>query len=208
MDFPKISPARWVCCLLAVVYVWTLPLLATYGFAEKGADSISNFIANAHATGAMAVCSFAPLQLLVEYQDMVIENLQHTYPRWIKITQRMFLFFYGMFLICTSTYVPVLHTISVACFGISFILHSITILKKVQPSKICTLILMVGIIAFASLPFVPGMWFWALECVGFTAMVIFTPCEISIAAAEYEDRMKTPVSRLLASNIINTHHIT
>lgn len=55
---------RLIFSLLGIIYVWSLPLLADIGFAQKNATSISGFIANPPATGGMAFVSFSPLVLI------------------------------------------------------------------------------------------------------------------------------------------------
>ena len=59
---------------VGVVYVWALPYLSYIGFAEPKSNSISAYIANPPATGAMSAISFIPLTLIWEYQDIIIEN--------------------------------------------------------------------------------------------------------------------------------------
>ena len=89
-----------------------------------------------------------------------------------------FQFFYGSFLICTEGYVPSwLHTTTVVLFGISYIIHAGMILKYVEPCKLACANLVVGIASFISLLFVKDMWFWAMESVGFTSLLLFTPIE-------------------------------
>ena len=62
----KPSNTRLFVSLFGILYVWLLPLLADIGFAVKGATSISGFIANPPATGAMAFISFLPLVLMLD----------------------------------------------------------------------------------------------------------------------------------------------
>ena len=66
----KLNLSRIISSGAIILYIWSLPYLARIGFAEKGATSISEFIANAHATGALAALSFTPLTLMWEYQDI------------------------------------------------------------------------------------------------------------------------------------------
>jgi hypothetical protein len=165
----------WFAALVAVTYTWSLPWLATIGFSEKGATSISGFISNAHATGGMAVVSAIPLYTIVQYQSSIGSEVP--YVTWLWITQRLFLLCYGAFLVCTVTWVPLIHSLVVGTFCVAFILHSFLVLKCVEPCLLGKIVLMFGCLAFISLLFVNGLWFWAMECVGFGAMVTFTPIE-------------------------------
>ena len=174
MNYPEISRLKLVASSIAIGYVWMLPVLATLGFAEKGGTSISEFIANPHATGAMAVSSFIPLNLVLEYQEYQIK----THQRGTWITLVMFLLSYGAFLICTVNYTPLIHSVVVALFGVCFIIHSMYIICYINPSHRGKIVLSIGILAFASLLLVNGMWFWMMECIGFSCMVLFTPVEL------------------------------
>jgi hypothetical protein len=174
MDPLQMTASNWIFTLMSVCYVWALPLLAMLGFSEPGSTSISGFIANAHATGAMAVISFVPINLIIEYQEFKIRS----HEKATRTTLWMFLLSYGAFLICSVNFAPTIHSIVVACFGVCFILHNVYIIRYIEPSAVATSILLVGSGAFVSLLFVKGMWFWAMECVGFTCMVLFTPLEL------------------------------
>ena len=57
----KIGYIRPIASTTIIVYIWCLPYLSSIGFAEHDGNSISEFIANAHATGALAALSFRPL---------------------------------------------------------------------------------------------------------------------------------------------------
>ena len=134
----KPSNSRLILSLIGIFYVWCLPFLAKIGFAEKDSNSISEFISNPPATGAMACISFIPLSLMWDYQDKVIDiNYENILDKNIlSITLKLFQLFYGLFLICTYNYVPIwLHTTSVILFCFSFILHSIIILSKIESTK-------------------------------------------------------------------------
>tara|TARA_B100001057_G_scaffold125505_1_gene124189 strand:+ start:461 stop:1057 length:597 start_codon:yes stop_codon:yes gene_type:complete len=174
------NPFRMIVSLLGIVYVWSLPLLAYINFAEKGGSSISGFIANPPATGAMASISFVPFVLMWEFQDYIIYySINKDYIKNILYySLTLFQFFYSLFLICTVGIVPDwLHTTTVIMFSISFILHSIFILIYIKPSILCTIILLIGILSFVCLLFVSNMWFWACECIGYSSMLLFTPIE-------------------------------
>ena len=173
---PKMNFMRWFCVVICFLYNFCLPLLAKINFAEPGSESVSAFISNAHATGAMAALSYVPFSIIQEYQNYYINKISN--KRVLVYSQWSFFFFYGMFLTCTVNYLPVLHTFAVSTFGISFIVHSILVLKYVLYSKISRIFLTCGIFSFVSLLFVKGMNFWLFECIGFACMVLFTPLEI------------------------------
>ena len=72
---------RFLFSTVGIVYVWSLPLLAYIGFAEKNSNSISAFISNPQATGAMAAVSFMPISLMWEYQDIYIKTYK---SQWLE----------------------------------------------------------------------------------------------------------------------------
>ena len=176
----RITPMRVFMSTCGIIYVWSLPLLALCGFSQPGSHSISAFIANPPATGAMAAVSFMPLTLMWEFQDSIIE----THLEKNKIKKKLyrslsiFQFFYGSFLTCTETYAPGwLHATTVVLFGSSFAYHGIMTITSIQSNVYANSILFVGILSFLSLLFVNGMWFWAMECLGFTSMLLYTPMQ-------------------------------
>jgi hypothetical protein len=178
-DMRKVSPTRVFLSTCGIVYVWSLPYLATIGFAEPGSTSISAFIANPRATGAMAAVSFMPLTLMWEYQDLIVAQ-SDSKKNYIILyyTLPMVQLFYGLFLTCTVGYVPTwVHSGTVFMFGTSFLAHSAVVCTSIQPNEITKIILGTGVGAFISLLFVTNMWFWAMECVGLTAMWSFTPID-------------------------------
>tara|TARA_Y100000389_G_scaffold191790_1_gene218493 strand:+ start:5150 stop:5737 length:588 start_codon:yes stop_codon:yes gene_type:complete len=178
MNSARITPLRIFFALSGIIYVWSLPLLSQYGFTQKGSTSISGFIANPPATGAMAAISFMPLTLMWEFQDGVLEKdvKSNVRKKILTFTLSTFQFFYGCFLVCTETYVPlILHQSSVTLFGISFIFHSFMIINSVKINICAKTLLTIGIIAFGCLLFAEGMWFWAFECIGFSSMLLYTP---------------------------------
>lgn len=180
----KISPVRVFLSTCGIAYIWSLPYLASIGFAEPGSTSISSFIANPRATGAMAAVSFMPLTLMWEYQDIVVNTFENQKKCVILYySLPMVQFFYGLFLTCTVGYVPMwVHSSTVFIFGTSFLAHSAAVCCYIQPNKITEITLGIGVCAFISLLFVTNMWFWAMECVGLTAMWSFTPIDWMLIA--------------------------
>ena len=174
---------------IGVIYIWSLPFLSQIGFAEPKSNSISGYIANPPATGAMSAVSFIPLTIIWEYQDMVIENIVTKkcsilwFSNSIYYSTAIFQVSYGTFLVCTYGYVKNwIHTLSVITFCLSFSLHSLLSLLYSYSSIVTKTILAVGSLACVGLLIfmifdISNMWFWALECVGITSMFIFTPVE-------------------------------
>ena len=95
---------------------------------------------------------------------------------YLLATQRVFLFGYAAFLVCTVTWAPTLHYVVVAGFCVAYVLHSTAVLQcySTYAGRVC---LFVGAAAEVCMLFVEGHAFWAVECVGFSALVLFTPLE-------------------------------
>ena len=167
--------------LIIIIYIWLLPLLSKIGFAVPNQNSVSGFISNAPATGAMASLSYVPLYLMKEYQNYIIDAYcNDTDAQIASISLTFFQFFYGLFLICTFHYTPdVVHFSVVFLFGVSFIIHSYVVVKYLQPSNVSMVILLVGCTSFLVTPFTysNGLWLWFVECIGLTCMFLFTPVE-------------------------------
>lgn len=178
IKIPIMTPYKLFMSSIGIIYVWSLPFLSKIGFSESGSTSISQFISNPPATGAMAFVSFMPITLLWQYQDFIISKKNSFYkPLYYSLC--LFQFFYGSFLVCTENYAPLwLHKITVVLFGLSYITHAGMILKYVEPCNIASTTLIIGIGSFISLIFVKGMWFWAMESLGFSALLLFTPIEL------------------------------
>ncbi len=191
-----ITPFKIFLSTCGIFYVWFLPILSVIGFAEPNSTSISEFIANPPATGAMSAISFMPLTIMWEYQDFIITKQSPGY-NGLYYSISLFQFFYGCFLICTESYAPLwLHATTVVLFGLGFIIHSVMILIYIETSKLARISLVIGILAFTSLLVVEGMWFWAMECVGFTSLLLFTPIEW------YNMKIENDLNILLSENTL------
>eukprot|EP00928_Gymnodinium_smaydae_P086690 TRINITY_DN710_c0_g3_i1.p1 TRINITY_DN710_c0_g3~~TRINITY_DN710_c0_g3_i1.p1 ORF type:complete len:297 (+),score=38.24 TRINITY_DN710_c0_g3_i1:100-891(+) len=213
-DNSGIGALRVVGTLLPIIYVWSLPFLAQVGFAHKcptypacdaeGA-SISNFIANAHATGAMAACYYYPaIQMWLNAQ-----YVRH-YP-YVYETLGIFQICFGMFLMCPVTEVPNLHFSSVLAFCISALFHCKTLTRQCAGARLrlCRLLLIIAVGSFASLfvlamitgfsgDWVPNnvpMLFWCLECCGLTSITLFT-------LFWYRAQRSGPVSHSIQSAVV------
>jgi hypothetical protein len=175
---------------VAIVYIWMLPLLSKIGFSEDHSTSVSEYIANPPATGAMAAVSFIPLTLVWEYQDIILENINlRNDGNIVQVCSTLYYstaiyqLSYGTFLICTQGYVKNwVHTITVVCFSGSFILHTSLTFFYTIPSKITSGILGIGSTSCAVLLImmffnVSNLWFWFFECIALTCMYSFTPTE-------------------------------
>ncbi len=175
---------------VAIVYIWMLPLLSKIGFSEDHSTSVSEYIANPPATGAMAAVSFIPLTLVWEYQDIILENISLRKDgnivqvcSTLYYSTAIYQLSYGTFLICTQGYVKNwVHTITVVCFSSSFILHTGLTLFYAIPSQITSGILGIGatscVVLLIMMFFnVSNLWFWFFECIALTSMYSFTPTE-------------------------------
>eukprot|EP00747_Dinoflagellata_sp_TGD_P215059 gnl/TRDRNA2_/TRDRNA2_87818_c0_seq2.p1 gnl/TRDRNA2_/TRDRNA2_87818_c0~~gnl/TRDRNA2_/TRDRNA2_87818_c0_seq2.p1 ORF type:complete len:280 (+),score=28.00 gnl/TRDRNA2_/TRDRNA2_87818_c0_seq2:56-895(+) len=155
-DSSRISFTKVFGTLLPVVYVWSLPLLARIGFASMcpgyprcqdahvGA-SVSRFIANTQATGAMAACFFYPsMHLWIN-----IQYVRH--QRGVKHTLAVFQACFGLFLICPVTVVPSLHAAAVCTFCTAALVHYGVVLGHCASSRMycCMILLSVAIISFS-----------------------------------------------------------
>jgi hypothetical protein len=163
----------YIWTLLAVLYIWLLPLLA--GFAVEDAHSISGFIETPGATGAMAVAVAAPFVNMLRFEQ--------TLPTGRSRTLSMALFFagFGGFLVFNVSDYAFAHYTSVLIFATSFCAHAVLRLRDVKSSAARAL-LIVGFTAFVTMAVmvaasVTSLAFWATECVGFSALLLFTPVE-------------------------------
>lgn len=181
---------KTIMSVLAIIYIWSLPVLSLYGFTEPNSKSISGYIGNPPATGAMGALSFIPLTLVWEYQDLILETIiKRKKCKWIWLSKVLycttitFQTSYGAFLICTYGYVKDwIHSTTVIVFSTSFLIHALVMLYYTEPSVISKGILVTGVGSGLGLIIlecnnVSTMWFWALECVGLTSIFIFTPVE-------------------------------
>lgn len=161
---------------IGIIYVWILPYLSIIGFAEKNSTSISQFIANSQATGAMAAVSILPIIIMNQYQYIYIKNDKEK----LEKTLLFFEISYGFFLSCPINYVPkLIHQLSVICFGISFLLHSYIILLHFEYNKITKILLGLGNLCFIILVIIKSnsLIYWFLECISFTCMLLITPID-------------------------------
>ena len=173
----NLTKCRVISSFGVILYIWLLPMLSKRGFSEKDATTISGFIANAHATGALAALSFTPMCLMWEYQSYLLSKKKFIGMLYYSLSA--YQFFYGSFLVCTENYVPEwLHVTTVVLFSTTFVTHSCVVMYCVPPSALGKIDLTVGIIGCIALLFAENLWFWFFECIGFTSMILFTPIEI------------------------------
>lgn len=171
--------------IVGILYVWTLPALSLIGFTEPHAKSVSAFIANPPATGAMAAVSFMPLTLMWQYQNIVISKMKNPrIERLLGTTLCCYQLSYSAFLICTENYASdALHFSSVVIFCTSFLLHSGCIIFYLDPCVITQIIFGTGITSGIMLIYLiisnktNSLWFWAIESLGLSCMFLFTPIE-------------------------------
>merc|ERR1712032_1445359 len=106
--------------------------------------SISDFIANTQATGAMAASSFYPcLHMWLNAQQVRRKRL--IYPTLIG-----FQTFFGLFLICPITQVGRLHALSVLCFCPSALAHYAVMMAHCARTRfrLCQALLCAGWVTF------------------------------------------------------------
>lgn len=171
--------------IIGIPYVWSLPSLSRIGFTEPNSKSVSAFISNPPATGAMAAVSFIPLTLMWEYQNIVVSKLDNKpIERALGITLCSYQLSYSSFLICTENYASdTLHFISVLIFCTSFLVHSAFIIYYFDPCIITQVIFATGLtsgivlISLITTNNTNTLWFWAIESLGLSCMFLFTPIE-------------------------------
>eukprot|EP00927_Polykrikos_kofoidii_P052238 TRINITY_DN46011_c0_g1_i1.p1 TRINITY_DN46011_c0_g1~~TRINITY_DN46011_c0_g1_i1.p1 ORF type:complete len:240 (+),score=9.36 TRINITY_DN46011_c0_g1_i1:41-760(+) len=150
-----VSIGRLLACTLPVVYVWSLPFLATVGFAHtcKGyprcknvGASVSSFICNTKATGALAFSFFYPCMLCW----MNARAVRH--QGWVSLTLGLFQACFGAFLMCPVEEVPVLHGIAVVSFCVMALLHYWVLLRHCETHRLrwCVILVRLSLVAFTA----------------------------------------------------------
>jgi len=184
MIFYRLNAFKLGVVSLGVLYVWSLPLLSIVGFAESNSNTVSEFIANPPATGAMASVSFMPLTIMWQYQNIIMHTKPIHVIRKMTISLCCYQLSYSMFLICTDSYVSdLLHFISVFLFCGFYFIHGFCIIYYLRPSYIATTIFTIGVLSLLVLIMMmiielhTTLWFWGAECVGLSCMFLFAPCE-------------------------------
>lgn len=189
----RIGKLRWFGTLLPVLYIWALPILADAGFAHKcrrwprckntGA-SVSDFIANTHATGAMAAVFFFPAMHLWLNVQAIRDRDTCAMPTLI-----IFQICFGFFLVCPVSEVPRLHGMAVLAFCTAGVVHNVIALRYCSRHRQCQCqaLLCVALLAFAAVfllviisrldpTFIPEkcpMIFYFCEAVGLSSMAVF-----------------------------------
>ena len=196
--------------LLPIAYIWCLPFLSswkikrkigevhnkstTINFAENGCyngiedkcglgHSISAYISNPQATGAMAFTFALPIIVMWKYKPDGI----NTFPLLL------FTIFFGLFLICSLTLNIYAHifTLLVFCFAsiihFSFFYDKLSNKKKIFRILIIlaklSLLLLSALCAYfiikrnnpSNNKLVDTHWVWLIECIGLTSFILFTP---------------------------------
>jgi hypothetical protein len=163
----------WSSAVAAIAYVWSMPLLG--GLVVKGSTSISAFISTPGATGAMAVAFTGPLLTMLELEKTAPTSFGRS------ASFAAFLAGFGAFLIFSVVDNEIPHYIAVSVFATGFVVHASYRAFETR-SAAGKAILGVGVLAFVALPILvfldTGIYFWAVECIGFTAMVLFSPTEL------------------------------
>lgn len=189
-----------VISLIPIIYIWILPLLSKpdHTFAEDGCYngieqecklgySISAYISNSQATGAMALTFTIPIALMWIYKPN--NNLETMIPLVI------FTLFFGLFLIFSVTFDLKLHIFAVLSFCIGAIIHFCFVLKTIRNyinifrflifvSISC--LICIGICGYIFIntknednPLLKNTyWVWGFESLGLSSLILFTPLSI------------------------------
>ena len=175
----------WAFDAAAAVYPWTLPVLADLGFANPGetTHTISDYIDAGPPAALMVLLSLVPMYRFVAF-GRSREDVSAVARRALTATQWLFLGSYVVFLVCTPSLNYGLHVAAVTTFTLAFLTHALLICAYVAPSTAGLALLFAASAATASMVLTverTGYAFWVCECVGFSAMVLFTPVEIYFA---------------------------
>jgi len=183
---------EWVVTLLGIAYPWSLYGLSLVGFAAPDKHSISGFISTPGATGAMAVATAGPIWIILNFERRIRE-----YRRLAlgvtpvfgmrELSLATFLVGYAGFLISNVDKYSNLHYIFVALFIAGFIAHACVRFNDNRSDGLSDVAAKVTLV-FGTLSFIAlfvlvlvdidTLAFWAIECVGFTMMLLFTPLEL------------------------------
>lgn len=139
------------------------------------------------ACNLQAVVTAGPIWLMIELEQRLSTELQLTSKaQTIRMVSFItFLVGYAGFLICNVTKYETAHYVFVTTFALGFAMHAY--LRYIDlnrgPAK---LILVLGILAFLTMLLmvifeVDSIAFWAVECVGFTMLLLFTPVELYVS---------------------------
>jgi hypothetical protein len=190
-----------ILCFIPVLYIWALPLLSKINFSEDGCyygiqaqnekdkdycqlgHSISAYISNPQATGAMAFVFSFPIIIMWLYKP----------PEIYIAPLSIFTVFFGLFLICSVTFNIYAHLITVFIFCFAAIFHFIlfAISPCVKIHRIYGFLIFVSIVCFVALiilgiifmkhinkqdkPLKNTYWVWIFECIGLSSLILFTP---------------------------------
>ena len=163
--------------ILPVIYIWSLPYLASSGFAKPGPDplgigySISSYISNAQATGMMAACFYYPCIQMWSDNGLLnyVEAMNNDDVKLQKKSQytisfcSLFIFQmnFGLFLAFPVDKFNSLHGFTVATFSTTGLLHYYYLIKIGDKfggiSKIGKIPLYTSSIAFALILAMSGL---------------------------------------------------
>lgn len=209
-----------VACVLPTAYLWSLPLLARAGFAERGPDptgvgkSVSHYISNAPATGLLAATFQWPIMQLWERHG--IAYLEATCSSRDSAAERLavrafgslvcMLVAFGGFVTFTVSWQPRVHVFFVTVMCLSGLVHFHLLLRLgaarggFGAGAAAPLVLgfagfgaVICCVAFTKLfGGNAGYGFWVSESLGLTGMVWCTTCDDHAAPAV--DRLRRSMS--------------
>lgn len=177
---------EWLLTLIGISYPWMLYGLSLVGFSAPGKFSISGFIETPAATGAMAVATAGPIWIMFEFERVCNQIRPQGKDRSISLG--MFLTGYAGFLVCNVSEFETLHYGFVLVFIIGFSMHAVLRLRDnigVLASDVAAkVVILIGVVVFIVLAAMvlaeknDSLAFWAVECIGFTMLMLFTPLEL------------------------------
>lgn len=171
---------------LPFVYIWSLPLLQKTGYANEGdvgSDTdvgiytVSGYISTTEATGGMAATFFWPILFMWHGPKHKITN---RFTGLSFLTIFVFQISFGVFLSNPTTYNNTVHVISVGVFCLAAIVHLTYVAHKGVNDGRANVALVTGILGFSGVVImnfviIKGMLFWAVECIGLTGLIWYTP---------------------------------
>lgn len=185
---------------LPALFVWALPLLSMWqvlplrtGYPpdDEVKQSVSYYIATPPGVGCTAFLFMLPIVAM--WSEEARRSVMLYSGRALKLHFYASLFAFhaafGLFLLFTVTWVPILHAIAVCLFSLAGLYHFIVIVLNDDRAPSAELaVLVVGGLSFAALIGIqiaiwagwspPEYLFWAVECLALSAMVFFTPAHV------------------------------
>ncbi len=171
--------------VLPVAYTWSLPLLASVGFAVPFSPakfprrSISAYMSNARATGAMAAV------MMPSFIMMWVNVLNFYYTKAIVASLALFQVGFSVMLVFTVTWNLRVHKFGVLLMSIGAFLYCFSMIKSARQHIAQTALLIVAIVCFGFMVLVAALnlkqmaglerYFYVAEVTGLAAIVANVP---------------------------------